>query len=179
MKTRHSLYYTYPVFYWLFPHLKDSIHLSFPWWRLCNYFILELVALYCAHIALLSCVFGLCLFFPLDSLKAGIALRSVCILCSSRVNYAYIWQAISSDWMHEMSIVKYWQCKHKWSSYIRRVETEMQKWYKEESIQEAESQAVLKLIKGLTTTTCVQIMKRKQEKYCLGQIVLIILDIGI
>lgn len=34
---------------------------------------------------------------------------------------------------------------------------------KEESIQEAESQTVLKLIKGLTTTTCVQIMKENKK----------------
>ena len=52
---------------------------------------------------------------------------------------------------------------------------------KEESIQEAESQTVLKLIKGLTTTTCVQIMKenKKKDKIVLGSDCVIILDIGI
>lgn len=51
---------------------------------------------------------------------------------------------------------------------------------KEESIQEAESQTVLKLIKGLTTT-CVQIMKenKKKDKILLGSDSVIILDIGI
>ena len=52
---------------------------------------------------------------------------------------------------------------------------------KEKNIQEAESQTVLKLITGLRTTTCVQIVKEneKKDKILLGLDCVIILDIGI
>lgn len=53
---------------------------------------------------------------------------------------------------------------------------------KEKSIQEAESQTILKLIKRLRTTTCcVQIVKenKKRDKILLGSDRVIILDIGI
>ena len=52
---------------------------------------------------------------------------------------------------------------------------------KEKNIQEAESQTVLKLITGLRTTTCVQIVKEneKKDKILLGLDCVIIPDIGI
>lgn len=52
---------------------------------------------------------------------------------------------------------------------------------KEKNIQEAESQTLLKLIKGLRTTTCVQIVKenKKKDKILLGSDCVIIPDIGI